>query len=88
MNAATQGMVEARNAIERALIGPTSGGTARLLAPVVLSAIVSGQIPGVTFTPGTGEKARKPPMRKPNKAIRDDNTANAVETLAMGGVQR
>lgn len=55
MSAATNGMVEAREAIERALIGPTSGGAARQLAPVILAAIVNGQVPGVSFTPAKPE---------------------------------
>lgn len=47
----TSGMVEAREALREAMTGPTSGGIARQLAPVVLGAIVSGQVPGVSFTP-------------------------------------
>jgi hypothetical protein len=37
----------ALTALEQAMIGPTSGGTARQLAPVILAAIKAGQIPGV-----------------------------------------
>lgn len=55
---ATSGMVEARKAIERALTGPTSGGIARQLSPVILGAIVAGEIPGVTFTPSKNGSAK------------------------------
>jgi hypothetical protein len=34
-------------ALVEAMIGPTSGGIARQLAPVILAAILAGKIPGV-----------------------------------------
>ena len=36
------------DALRRAMIGPTSSGVARNLAPVILDAIILGKIPGVT----------------------------------------
>jgi hypothetical protein len=41
----------ARDALRIAMTGPTSGGVAHQLAPVVLDAIILGQIPGVVWRP-------------------------------------
>lgn len=39
----------AQEALRLAMVGPTSSGAARQLAPVILEAIIAGRVPGVKF---------------------------------------
>jgi hypothetical protein len=45
----TRAKIAAEKALKDAMTGPTSGGVANQLAPVVLRAIITGKIPGVVW---------------------------------------
>jgi hypothetical protein len=47
----TRAKIAAEKALKGAMTGPTSGGVANQLAPVVLRAIITGKIPGVVWRP-------------------------------------
>lgn len=47
----TRAKIAAEKALKGAMTGPTSGGVANQLAPVVLRAIIAGTIPGVVWRP-------------------------------------
>jgi hypothetical protein len=45
----TRAKAAAEKALKAAMTGPTSGGIANQLAPVVLRAIITGKVPGVVW---------------------------------------